>query len=436
MLKRFLDWFGDVPIADAFERRNAVAVQGLLLLIVPWAWMNVATGVRMGGTDPVGYWFALGSAVIAIALIRRGLFRPAVTCFIAAMLCAPGYYYWLSGFDAIRDHQQEHYVLMVMSALTLGRRALWQVYLAMLALLAVSGVADASRLTPGALMCFMQMAGNYLFVAIMLDRACLILRDARSDALRQRRQREAVVVHRRRLRAQRSPARRSAATSPLVGGIAHDFGHILELVLGFAGRRGELRTIAAPDERALAMERMLARVEQVAHRGAGLIRKLLAHSRSDGRGVACFDAGHALAAFRPMLRQLFPPDVRLEIAVVEGYRIRLDRDEFELMVLNIAANARDALQGRSGRFAIGLACEAGFVRIVFTDDGIGMDEDTRRRMFDPLFSVKASGGGHGFGLSGVMDFLRHAGGGIEVTSGIGAGTSLVVRLPCVTTESV
>lgn len=433
MLTRFLGWLGNIPVLHASERRNAVVMQCLLLFMIPWAWFNVEAGSTQGGSHALA-WFVCGSAAVAFLLIRSGLFKWAAAYFISAMLWSSGYYYWVSGFDAIREHQQEHYVVLVMSSLLLGRRSLWCVYLGVLALLATGSLVDALRSGPAeSPIPFIHAAGNYFIVAFLLDCISRISRDARADAMCARRQRATLAV--RRLQLQRARQRTQEAPGPLVAGIAHDFAHVLELVLGFAARRREMQAIAAADERARAQERLLARVEEVAHRGVALVHKLSAHSRMQGDRFTCFDVGSALESLMPMFRQMFPPCVEIEASIAAGHRVRLDREEFELMLLNIAANARDALQGHAGRFTIAMRADAGAVVITLADTGAGMDEDTRRRMFEPFFSRNRAGVGTGLGLSNAMEFIKVAGGQIEVMSAVGQGTVLVIRLPCAETDS-
>ncbi|MBP6797568.1 MAG: sensor histidine kinase, partial [Luteimonas sp.] len=107
-----------------------------------------------------------------------------------------------------------------------------------------------------------------------------------------------------------------------------------------------------------------------------------------------------------------------------------DRGHFELMVLNIAGNARDALP-ETGAFRIAAAHDAGLGSLLLTlaDDGPGMPDAVRARAFDPFFTTKPSGEGTGLGLSVVRDMVAKAGGGIGIECPAAGGTAVRISLP-------
>lgn len=131
-----------------------------------------------------------------------------------------------------------------------------------------------------------------------------------------------------------------------------------------------------------------------------------------------------------MLRQLLKPEVELRFALGDvPSTIRMDRDRFELMVLNIAANADHAMP-HGGVFSIGVAqADDGGSVLEFADSGTGMGEEVLARIFDPFFTTKPAGEGTGLGLSVIRDLVTRAGGTIIATSQLGAGTTLKVTLP-------
>lgn len=134
-----------------------------------------------------------------------------------------------------------------------------------------------------------------------------------------------------------------------------------------------------------------------------------------------------------MLRQMFGSEISLRTRVArQPLPVRLDRSQFELMILNIAANARDAT-GAGGYFHIDLSCvrqgEADMVCIRLADNGQGMTEEVLRRVFDPFYSTKPADSGTGIGLSVVRDLVKYAGGRIEVDSRPGGGTTFTILLP-------
>jgi len=132
-----------------------------------------------------------------------------------------------------------------------------------------------------------------------------------------------------------------------------------------------------------------------------------------------------------MLRQLLGPRVRIGIALPEiALPIEFDRARFDLVVLNIAANANHAMP-EGGRFDIALGGSDDDDRLVIElrDSGHGMDEAVRARLFEPFFTTKPAGQGTGLGLPLVRDLLVAANGGIAVDSAPGQGTTVRIELP-------
>jgi signal transduction histidine kinase len=201
------------------------------------------------------------------------------------------------------------------------------------------------------------------------------------------------------------------------------------VILGFSSRRERLADSGTP-----ALLDALEGVELAARRASAISRKLLTFSRNDVPTPETFDAALTLHELSPMLRQLFGRDVRLrmEDAAAHVLRVRMDRGQFELMVLNIAANARDAMAGE-GVFAITMDSDASerFAVIQLTDSGSGMCDEVRERIFEPFYTTKPPGEGTGLGLSVVRDLVEEANGEIEAVSAPACGTTFVIRLPLV-----
>jgi signal transduction histidine kinase len=221
------------------------------------------------------------------------------------------------------------------------------------------------------------------------------------------------------------------ATGRLASGIAHDFNNILGIILGFASQRHQSGTAAV--SRADALEESLEGVEIAARRGSAISRKLLRFGRHDVSSVEVFDAGNAMHELKPMLRQMFDADIGLKILTEpQALLVRLDRSQFELMILNIAANARDAMH-QGGDFSIEVARlqeqRGEMVRICLSDTGHGMTEEVLHRAFDPFYSTKPADSGTGLGLSVVRDLVENAGGRIETNSRLGIGTTFAILLP-------
>jgi signal transduction histidine kinase len=110
--------------------------------------------------------------------------------------------------------------------------------------------------------------------------------------------------------------------------------------------------------------------------------------------------------------------------------IHFDRAQFELMILNLAANAEHAMpEGGRFRIAVQQMDDTSTVAIDLHDTGHGMSEDVRARIFEPFFTTKPSGQGTGLGLVVTRDLIVSAGGSIEVDSSPGAGAAFRIRLP-------
>lgn len=222
---------------------------------------------------------------------------------------------------------------------------------------------------------------------------------------------------------------RSSLSVPLASGIAHDFGNILDVILGFAGQRHDAEDLPDARQSRDALADSLEGVETAARRGTAITRKLLGFSRADLLKPQTFDLRDAVADLQPMLRQLFPPSVRLSLETGDvPLPVHIDRSELEMMLLNVAANARDAMPDGGG-FEVRVLDDDGMAGIHLADSGHGMDAQVLRQIFEPFFSTKDATGGTGLGLSVIQDLVRAAGGDIRVDSAPGRGTTFMIRLP-------
>lgn len=174
-------------------------------------------------------------------------------------------------------------------------------------------------------------------------------------------------------------------------------------------------------------------VELAARRALAVSRKLLDFGRQSVLRIEVFDAAQAVRDMQPMLRQLFDADTRLELQVDEvELPVCLDRGQFELMMLNIAANARDAMPD-GGRFVVSARRPVGSAdfELTLADNGLGMPESVRLHVFEPFYTTKPHGHGTGLGLAIVHDMVTAAEGQITVEGAPGQGTSFHIRLPLV-----
>ena len=233
-------------------------------------------------------------------------------------------------------------------------------------------------------------------------------------------------TERRGLEEQLGHARKMEAVGQLTGGVAHDFNNLLTVVLGNI----ELIRRRTGDQHELA--RQIDAVRQAAEKGGALTRQLLAFSRRQRLNPLTVDLNTLIADFAPLMRQAVGEAVSIELALAgEPLPAHLDPAQFESALLNLAVNARDAMEG-GGQLSIAAGTVGGEdPKIVVTvrDTGEGMDADVASRIFEPFFTTKEIGKGSGLGLSQVYGFVRQSGGEITVKSAPGQGATFEIQLP-------
>jgi two-component system cell cycle sensor histidine kinase/response regulator CckA len=213
----------------------------------------------------------------------------------------------------------------------------------------------------------------------------------------------------------------------LAGGIAHDFNNLLLVMRSHASLlRERLGEIVATE---------LDEVERAAEDAGRLVRQLLIFSRNREVERTVVDADVVLAHVESMLRPLMHEDVELVRAPsAVPPTVLADPTQVELVVVNLALNARDALP-EGGTITVGTdVVERGgerWVALRVADTGVGMDDDTQSHVFEPFFTTKDEAVGTGLGLFIVHELVEHAGGAVEVSSAPGHGTTFVVYLPYV-----
>ncbi len=231
-------------------------------------------------------------------------------------------------------------------------------------------------------------------------------------------------------------ARRLEALGRLAGGVAHDLNNLLSPILGNA----ELALERLPPGE---LRQDLEDIREAAERARLLTQQLLAFGRKQVLSVEPIDPSETIEALAPMLRRLVGDAVELRTELAGGLpAVRADRAQLGAALLNLAANARDAMPGGGVlRFATGLeevgeerAGRVGIapgphVSITVSDTGQGIDEATRTRLFEPFFTTKPAG--NGLGLASAHGTVRQLGGGIEVESVSGGGATFRVLLPAV-----
>ncbi|GEM98338.1 hybrid sensor histidine kinase/response regulator [Methylobacterium radiotolerans] len=226
------------------------------------------------------------------------------------------------------------------------------------------------------------------------------------------------------------------AIGQLTGGVAHDFNNLLTIIRSSVDflRRPEL-----PEARKV---RYLDAVSETVDRAAKLTGQLLAFARRQSLKPEIFDVGSKLRGIADMLDTVTGARVHVTVDVPdEPCFARADLSQFETALVNMAVNARDAMDGE-GRLALRLACgkempqirghaasPAAFVVLSVTDTGSGIAPEQLARIFEPFFTTKEVGKGTGLGLSQVFGFAKQSGGDVNVSSVLGEGTTFTLYLP-------
>ncbi len=235
--------------------------------------------------------------------------------------------------------------------------------------------------------------------------------------------------------AQRAHAQKMDALGQLTGGVAHDFNNLLMVV---SGHIGTLKKKVADDPKAA---RAAEAIEAAAGRGAALTRQLLTFSRRQAfKPVVCRIA-ERFETFRVMLTSSIGSRVKLVTTVGSDVSaVKVDVSEFELAIINLVLNARDAMPNGGiisvtaenvtlspGTDQTGL--EGAFVALRVSDTGSGIPPDVLPKVFDPFFTTKQVDKGSGLGLSQVHGFAHQSGGTVMIESQLGRGTTITLYLP-------
>lgn len=233
-------------------------------------------------------------------------------------------------------------------------------------------------------------------------------------------------------------AQKMEAVGSLAGGIAHDFNNLLTAILGYC----DLALEGIPGDSTASED--VAEVRRAAQRAAELTHQLLAFSRRQVLKPRVFALGTAVEQTEKILRRLISENIVLELSTGPTHDlVRADPTQVEQVILNLAVNARDAMP-RGGRLRLstgsvtfdeshataGATLPAGtYAMLAVSDTGTGIAPEIRDRLFEPFFTTKPRGQGTGLGLATVYGIVQQSGGGIEVASVPGNGTTFVLYFP-------
>jgi PAS domain S-box-containing protein len=240
-------------------------------------------------------------------------------------------------------------------------------------------------------------------------------------------------------------AQKLESLGQLVGGVAHDFNNLINIISGYTNLTGDqLGPLAQHDQRLKPVLSDINQIREAAEQAARLTRQLLTFARHDLVTPEVLDLTDIVEGAGKLLRRTLGEHIDLEISGgAELWPVQADRGQLEQVLVNLAINARDAMP-RGGKLSIetdNLEADAvyaqgrpglrpgRYVRLRVSDTGTGMDQATIDRVFEPFFTTKPKGHGTGLGLSTVYGIITQAGGSVQIYSEPGLGTTFTVLLP-------
>jgi PAS domain S-box-containing protein len=224
-------------------------------------------------------------------------------------------------------------------------------------------------------------------------------------------------------------AERLDALGKLTGGVAHDFNNLLSTIMGAV----QLAQRRAGDDPRIA--RHLDAALRATRTGADLVDRLLGFAKRGAATVETVSVETLFAELAPLAENAVGPSMRLSFTPPPpGAAVRCDRAQIVTALLNLVANARDAIDGAERRGAITITATLsaelpGHHEIAVSDDGPGMAPEVRARALDPFFTTKGAARGTGLGLSMVYGAARRCGGDLRIDSTPGAGATVRLLLP-------
>jgi len=239
-------------------------------------------------------------------------------------------------------------------------------------------------------------------------------------------------------------AQKMEALGQLTGGIAHDFNNLLQLMIGYV--ESVEAGLARPDPDREKLLRFIGGAKAGIKRASTLTSQLLAFSRKQTLQGRVVNPNQVVADMQDMLERSIGSDIVLDLELSPATRnARLDTTQLEVALLNVAINARDAMDGRPGKRLVirarnatplevnnlgELSSRGGeYVAIDVIDNGTGMPPEIASRVMDPFFTTKEEGKGTGLGLSMVYGFAKQSGGAVGLTSQEGEGTTVTMYFP-------
>ena len=251
---------------------------------------------------------------------------------------------------------------------------------------------------------------------------------------------EAESLERERVEEVLRQSQKMEAIGQLTGGVAHDFNNLLTII------RSSTELLQRPNLAEERRKRYIDAISDTVDRASKLTGQLLAFARRQALKPEVFDVGTRLRIVTDMLTTIVGSRIQIERhATRDACFIEADVSQFEIALVNLAVNARDAMNGeglldlsvRSVPASLVPALlvpatpgdDASYVAVTMSDTGTGIPEDRIARIFEPFFTTKAMGKGTGLGLSQVFGFAKQSGGHVTVDSKVGRGTTFTLYLP-------
>ena len=245
-------------------------------------------------------------------------------------------------------------------------------------------------------------------------------------------------LHRERAEEALRQAQKMEAIGQLTGGVAHDFNNLLTII------KSSTELLRRPDLVEARRLRYVEAISDTVDRAAKLTGQLLAFARRQSLRPEVFDVGERMRMVSDMLVTIVGARIRIEREdPAHPCFIEADTSQFDTALVNLAVNARDAMDGE-GAFTLSVTCDAVLppatpggrpvpvVSVHVADTGCGIPADHLDRIFEPFFTTKGIGKGTGLGLSQVFGFAKQSGGHVDVVSEVGRGTTFTLHLPHVT----
>jgi PAS domain S-box-containing protein len=253
------------------------------------------------------------------------------------------------------------------------------------------------------------------------------------------------------LEAQLQQAQRLESLGQLAGGVAHDFNNLLAVILNYADFVLDALPDEAPEDWPEVVEGIRAdmgAIRQAGEAAAALTRQLLIFGRRDTVQARVLDLREVVTRVEPLLRRTLGEHLSLRFFLPTDLRpIRADAGRLEQVLVNLAVNARDAMEAGGTLTisaanvdidrdeAVRLSLPSGaYVRLEVADTGVGMPPDVADRAFEPFFTTKQKGHGTGLGLATVFGIVTEAGGAVSIHSVPGRGTTVRTHFPAVAAE--